>query len=150
LVLATAGTVTEAAVQPAGIDHFSGKTVIDATNPIAPAPPENGVLPFFTGPNDSLMERLQSLLPKANLVKAFNSEGNGVMYQPDYGDVQPTMFICGNYESAKATVTEILTSFGWEQQTWAPPLRQGQLNPCASFGASPAYAITIGHMHLNC
>ena len=41
--------------------NLAGKTVIDTTNPIAEAPPVNGVLSFFTGPNASLLEELQRL-----------------------------------------------------------------------------------------
>lgn len=114
LVLATGGSVTEEAIRLAGIENFSGKVVIDATNPISAAPPVNGVLHFFTGPNESLMEKLQALLPAAHLVKAFNSVGNAFMYKPDFPGGVPTMFIAGNNEEAKQTVKDILTSFGWE------------------------------------
>jgi predicted dinucleotide-binding enzyme len=91
-------------------------TVIDTTNPIADAPPVNGVLKFFTDLNQSLMERIQMVIPKANLVKAFNSVGNALMYKPDFRGTLPTMFICGNNEEAKATVTELLSVFGWETE----------------------------------
>lgn len=114
IVLATAGSVVEEAIQLAGPSHFSGKTVIDTTNPIAAAPPVNGVLSFFTTMDDSLLERIQRKLPGANLVKAFNSVGNAVMYKPSFAGGPPTMFICGNDEEAKNTVTSILSSFGWE------------------------------------
>lgn len=113
LVIATKGSVTTAAIEIAGIENFSGKIVIDTTNPIADLPPVNGVLQFFTGPNESLLEKLQSLLPKAKLVKAFNSVGNAVMYKPHFLAGQPTMFIAGNDEEAKKFVTSILTAFGW-------------------------------------
>jgi predicted dinucleotide-binding enzyme len=116
LVLATGGSVTENAIQLAGIENFSGKVVIDATNPIAAAPPVNGVLPFFTGPNESLMEKIQIVLPEAKLVKAFNSVGNAVMYKPNFNGGIPTMFIAGNDDAAKKMVTDILTSFGWETE----------------------------------
>jgi 8-hydroxy-5-deazaflavin:NADPH oxidoreductase len=116
LVLATGGLVTAEAVQLAGISNFSGKVVIDATNPIAAAPPVNGVLQFFTGPNESLLEKLQALLPEAHLVKAFNSVGNAVMYKPSFVNNTPSMFIAGNNEAAKKTVSSILTSFGWETE----------------------------------
>jgi 8-hydroxy-5-deazaflavin:NADPH oxidoreductase len=116
LVIATGGTITEEAIKLAGIDHFSNKTVIDATNPIAAAPPVNGVLKYFTSLEDSLMEKIQRLIPKAKLVKAFNSVGNAFMYKPNFKDGKPTMFICGNDEGAKKTVAEILTSFGWETE----------------------------------
>jgi len=114
LVLATSGPVTETAIQLAGIKNFNGKTVIDATNPIAAAPPVNGVIQYFTGPNESLMEKLQALVPEANFVKAFNSVGNTMMYQPNYNGIKPTMFICGNNDDAKKAVSDILDGFGWE------------------------------------
>jgi 8-hydroxy-5-deazaflavin:NADPH oxidoreductase len=116
LVLAVNGSATEEAVRQAGVDQFSNKPVIDATNPIAAAPPVNGVLRFFTNLDESLMERIQRLIPKAKLVKAFNSVGNAHMYKPQFKEGKPTMFICGNDESAKRTVTDILSSFGWETE----------------------------------
>lgn len=115
VVLAIGGDVAETVISSAGIENFSGKTVIDATNPIDHTkPPVNGVLPYFTSMNESLMERLQKLVPDAKLVKAFNSVGNGLMYKPDFAGTKPTMFICGNDDGAKETVTAILDSFGWE------------------------------------
>ena len=47
-------------------------------------------------------------------MKAFNSIGNARMVDPDFAAGRPTMFICGNDESAKATATEILDAFGWD------------------------------------
>jgi len=114
LVLAVAGGVAEEAIRQSGIENLSGKVVIDATNPIAQEAPENGVLKFFTNLNESLMERLQQQVPDAKFVKAFSSVGNALMYKPSFSDGQPTMFICGNDDEAKKTVTQILTSFGWE------------------------------------
>lgn len=116
LVLATAGAVTADAIRMAGISHFAGKVVIDATNPIDKEPPVNGVLRFFTRPGESLMEQLQALVTDARLVKAFNSVGNAYMYKPSFAGGKPTMFICGNDDPAKKTVTDILTSFGWETE----------------------------------
>jgi len=116
LVLATGGSVTEEAIRQCGPDNFSNKVVIDATNPIAAAPPVNGVLRYFTTLEDSLMERLQRLVPKAKLVKAFNSVGNAFMYKPQFSEGTPTMFICGNDEDAKKVVAGLLTTFGWETE----------------------------------
>src|SRR5688572_14597180 len=59
IVLATGGSVTMDAIQLSGVENFSGKTVIDTTNPIAAAPPVNGVLKFFTDLDSSLMEQIQ-------------------------------------------------------------------------------------------
>jgi predicted dinucleotide-binding enzyme len=114
LVLAVKGTVAAEALRAAGNANLAGKPVIDATNPIAEAPPVNGVLKFFTSLDESLMERLQREFPDARFVKAFNSVGNAFMVNPRFKDGAPTMFICGNDESAKRTVTGILDQFGWE------------------------------------
>ncbi|MEP6513712.1 MAG: NAD(P)-binding domain-containing protein [Parafilimonas sp.] len=116
IVLATGGSVTENALNLSGIENFNNKIVIDATNPIAAAPPENGVLKFFTDLNESLMERIQKLIPQAKVVKAFNSVGNALMYKPNLPGGKPTMFIAGNDDAAKKTVTDILTAFGWETE----------------------------------
>jgi len=116
LVLATAGAAAEGAIKLAGAPNFSGKIVIDTTNPISKEPPDNGVLKYFTTLEDSLMERIQKWLPDANVVKAFNSVGNAMMYKPGFKGGPPTMFICGNDENAKKKVSGILRSFGWETE----------------------------------
>jgi predicted dinucleotide-binding enzyme len=114
LILATKGTITEEVIKQTGTANFRNKTVIDATNPIADAPPQNGVLKFFTSLDESLMERIQKIVPEAKVVKAFNIVGNAFMYKPKFPGGTPTMFICGNDDAAKKTVTDILTKFGWE------------------------------------
>ena len=115
VVLAVQGSAAADALTAAGARALADKIVIDATNPIA-GPPRNGVLPFFTDLDDSLMERLQKQFPKTKFVKAFNSVGNARMVDPDFGGVRPTMFICGNDAGAKATVARILDEFGWESE----------------------------------
>ncbi|HUK82000.1 MAG TPA: NAD(P)-binding domain-containing protein, partial [Verrucomicrobiae bacterium] len=114
VVLAVKGTVAADALRAAGVANLAGKPVIDATNPIADAPPVNGVLKFFTNLDESLMERLQREFGDARFVKAFNSVGNGCMVNPQFAGGKPTMFICGNDEAAKQTVRGILDQFGWE------------------------------------
>jgi predicted dinucleotide-binding enzyme len=96
------------------VTNISGKAIIDTINPIADAPPSNGVLKFFTDLNESLMERLRREFPNVRFVKAFNSVGNACMVNPQFQGGKPTMFICGNDEAAKRTVGQILTQFGWE------------------------------------
>jgi 8-hydroxy-5-deazaflavin:NADPH oxidoreductase len=114
VVLAVKGGAAEEVVKLAGPGALAGKTIIDATNPIADVPPTNGVLHYFTTLEDSLMERLQRLAPRANFVKAFSCVGNAFMVNPDFGGVKPTMFICGNDAAAKRQVQGVLEQFGWE------------------------------------
>jgi predicted dinucleotide-binding enzyme len=114
LVLAVAGRNVESAIDLAGAVNFANKTLLDATNPIAATPPVNGVLTFFTGPNESLGEKIQSLLPQARVVKAYNSVGNALMVNPHFDQGTPTMFICGDDAAAKAQVSDTIRQFGWE------------------------------------
>lgn len=114
IVLAVKGAAALDALALAGADSIAGKTVMDATNPIDPHPPVNGVLKYFTSLDESLMERLQWVYPAAHFVKVFNSVGNTRMVNPVYSAGLPTMFICGNDAGAKETVKKILDQFGWD------------------------------------
>ena len=113
IVLAVKGTIAKNALALMGHENLNNKTVIDATNPIADAPPANGVLKYFTTLDKSLMEELQETVPDANFVKGFNSVGNAFMVNPSF-ESKPTMFICGNNEYAKKEVSVIIDQFGWE------------------------------------
>jgi predicted dinucleotide-binding enzyme len=115
VVLAVKGTAAREAITSAGAE-LAGKVVIDTTNPIADAPPVNGVLQFFTGRNESLLEQLQQAAPSARFVKAWNSVGSAHMDDPHFPGGKPTMFICGNDQAAKGMVTAILGDFGWEAE----------------------------------
>jgi predicted dinucleotide-binding enzyme len=114
VVLAVKGTAAAEVLRLAGAANFAGKPVIDVTNPIADAPPVNGVLKYYTSLDESQMERLQREFAGARFVKAFNSVGNAFMVDPQFKGGKPTMFICGNDEAAKQVVTGILDQFGWE------------------------------------
>jgi predicted dinucleotide-binding enzyme len=113
VVLAVKGTAAAEVLLQAGAGNLAGKTVIDACNPIADAPPDHGVLKFFTTYDASLVEQLQRDFPDAHFVKAFNSVGNISMVNPEFPGGKPTMFICGNSEAAKKSVSGILDQFGW-------------------------------------
>lgn len=139
LVLAVAGVAAEEALQLSGIKNLKGKVVIDATNPIAKEAPQNGVLRYFTGPNESLMERLQHQAPEARFVKAFNSVGNAVMYKPRFAEGRPTMFICGNDSGAKHTVTDILQAFGWETADMGGVEAARAIEPLAMLWCIPGF-----------
>lgn len=115
VVLAVKGNAAESVIDQCGAG-LDGKTVIDTTNPLAETPPKNGVLAFFTGLDDSLMERLQRRQPRAKFVKCFSSVGSALMVNPDLGGIKPSMFICGNDAAAKQQVTNVLDQFGWETE----------------------------------
>lgn len=140
LVLAVKGYAAEAALQSAGLANLKGKTIIDATNPIdEKTAAENGVLHFFTDLNHSLMEKLQNLAPEAHFVKAFSCVGNHFMVNPDFGSVKPSMFICGNHETAKAEVKHILDLFGWETEDMGKAEAARAIEPLCMLWCIPGF-----------
>ena len=139
IVLAVSGDVAKQALELARPENFSNKVVIDTTNPIAKAPPENGVLKYFTSLDRSLMEDLQQAFPTAKFVKAFNSVGNAVMYKPKFSGTKPTMFICGNDEIAKKTVTSILDAFGHETEDMGKAEAARAIEPLCMLWCIPGF-----------
>ena len=111
IVLATLWTGTENAIKLAGAKNFEGKLVVDATNPLIFE--ENKPPRLALGLNDSGGEQVQRWLPGARVVKCFNIVGNQYMVHPQFEGGPPDMFIAGNDEEAKKTVTAFLKQFGW-------------------------------------
>ena len=109
-VLATLGAGTESALTLAGPDALAGKVLIDATNPLDFS---SGMPKLSVGFLDSRGEQVQRWVPKARVVKAFNTVGSAHMFQPKFAGGPPDMFICGSDAEAKKTVTAFLTGFGW-------------------------------------
>jgi 8-hydroxy-5-deazaflavin:NADPH oxidoreductase len=140
IVLASKGTAAEEMLALAGTENLIGKVIIDATNPIAPAAPTNGVLHYFTTLEESLMERLQKAFPTARFVKAFNSVGNAYMVNPDFDGVKPTMFICGNDADAKQDVRMILDQFGWETEDMGGVEGARAIEPLCMLWCIPGFA----------
>lgn len=138
IVLAVKGTAASAVLDQIGADALAGKVVMDATNPIADAPPTNGILTFFTGPNDSLMERLQKQMPGARFVKAFSSVGAHLMIDPALG-ARPTMFICGNDAAAKQTVTALLAEVGWDSEDVGMAEGARAIEPLCQLWCAPGF-----------
>ena len=139
IVLAVSGDVARQALELAGPENFSNKVIIDTTNPIAKAPPENGVLKYFTSLDRSLMEDLQQSFPTAKFVKAFNSVGNAVMYKPKFTGTKPTMFICGNDEIAKKAVTSLLDAFGHETEDMGKAEAARAIEPLCMLWCIPGF-----------
>lgn len=140
LVLAVKGHAAVAVLKSLPAASLKGKTIIDTCNPIAAAPPVNGVLQFTTSPNASLMEELQALAPEAHFVKAFNSIGSAHMVNPDFGvAVKPAMFICGNSEAAKAEVKGVLDQFGFDTQDMGKAEAARAIEPLCMLWCIPGF-----------
>jgi predicted dinucleotide-binding enzyme len=137
-VLAVKGTAALEAVRSAAA-RLAGKTVIDATNPIADAAPTHGVLSFFTGPNESLLERLQQEFPALNFVKAFNSVGSACMIDPQFAGGPPTMFIAGDDAAAKTAVSGLLAQLGWDVADMGAGVAARAIEPLCMLWCIPGF-----------
>jgi 8-hydroxy-5-deazaflavin:NADPH oxidoreductase len=138
-VLAVLGKAALEAVELAGAANLEGKLVIDTTNPISDDPPVDGVIRYFTGPNESLMEQLQAAYPGVAFVKAFNSVGSALMVHPILNGGPPTMFYCGNDPEAKAVVAGLLEHLGWEGADMGSVVAARALEPLAQLWCIPGF-----------
>lgn len=138
IVLAVKGTGALSAIDKAGTENLTGKTVIDTTNPIAEVPPENGVLRYTTSLDNSLMEQLQKKVPGAHFVKAFSCIGSALMVNPPM-DLKPSMFICGKDEKAKNDVKFILDKFGFETEDMGDVEAARAIEPLAILWCIPGF-----------
>jgi hypothetical protein len=112
VINATSGGSSLEVLQLAGAQALAGKVLIDIANPLdfsAGFPPTLSVKD-----TDSLAEQIQRAFPEAHVVKALNTLNAILMVEPEAlagGD--HSIFVSGDDADAKATVTELLRSFGW-------------------------------------
>jgi predicted dinucleotide-binding enzyme len=90
--------------------------------------------------NESLMEQLQREFPDSKFVKAFNSVGNALMVNPSFTDGPPTMFICGNDENAKQTVTQLAEQLGWDVADMGQAESARAIEPLCMLWCIPGFA----------
>ena len=65
-------------------------------------------------PAASLAETIQARFPAARVVKSLNTMNANVMVEPGLvGDGGHTVFVCGNDEAARDTVSGLLGELGW-------------------------------------
>lgn len=119
LVLATPWSAAEAALRAAG--NLKGKILVDATNPLLPDGSDLAV-----GHEVSGAEAVARWAAGARVVKAFNTIGSLHMANPEFGDQQASMFICGDDGAAKATVAGLARELGFDPID-VGPLRQARL-----------------------
>ena len=94
----------------AGAENLAGKPLVDISNPLDFS---NGFPPsLFVKDTDSLGEQVQRQFPEALVVKALNTLTADLMVHPQTLGASSTVFVSGDDAAAKATVTDLLTSFG--------------------------------------
>lgn len=111
IVNAASGAATMTVLDAAGRDNLAGKVLVDIANPLdvsAGFPPTLSVKD-----TDSLGEQIQAAFPEARVVKTLNTVTAALMVHPRrLADGGHSVFVSGNDSEAKATVVDLLTSFG--------------------------------------
>lgn len=111
IIIAIKGSAVENAIKMANPNNFANKMVIDVSNPIEFS--KEGKFSLFIGGKDSLGELIQRSLPKSKIVKCWNIVPNFLMIHPNLANQKPTMIICGNDQSSKSKMVNLLEQFGW-------------------------------------
>lgn len=102
-------------------DDLKGKTLIDPSNPIAPA--ENGGFKKIIGEKESAGEILSAKLPQgAKLVKAFGSLGVASLINAAYQQPERAVLFYADNDGQNAEVEQLIKDSGFE------PLRIGGLD----------------------
>ena len=112
VVNATAGVVSQEALEMAGADKLNGKILMDISNPLDFS---QGMPPTLSVSNtDSPGEQIQRRFPETKVVKTLHTMNAYLMVDPaQLAGADHTVFVSGNDADTKTMVTELLQSFGW-------------------------------------
>ncbi|MFE0578021.1 MULTISPECIES: NADPH-dependent F420 reductase [unclassified Streptomyces] len=113
LVNATSGRGSVAALTAADAARPAGRVLIDIANPLD----FSGGFPPVLDPvnDDSLGELIQRTFPGLRVVKTLNTMNCRIMVDPARVAGEHHVFVSGEDADAKATVRELLHSFGWPE-----------------------------------
>ena len=108
------------------VNAMPGSSALDTFRPLEDAVANkilldvsNAVTPKFelVYPNSSIAAKLQEALPDAKVVKSLNTMNTSVMTAPNSLAVKTTIFLSGNDNTAKATVSNLLADLGWPKES---------------------------------
>lgn len=107
--LATPFGANAALLEPLA-EHLADKVLVDCTNPVGPGL-SHGLKSERAG-----SELVQSLVPRAHVVKAFSIYGFENFEDPTYDgyDVRAAMLFCGDDAGSKQRVATLITDCGFE------------------------------------
>lgn len=120
-----------------GAASWAGKIVVDCTNPLIW---ENGVPALAIGHRTSAAEEIAAMIPEAKVVKAFNSAFAELIEQgPYFGPLEGSMFYCGDDETAKKEVANLIEAAHFE------PIDCGDLTAARQLEPMAALIIRLAH-----
>lgn len=115
-----------------------GKTVIDVTNSLTPD------FQLAVGFTTSGAEELQKLLPRAHIVKAFNTVFAEHMSTGKVSGEQLTAFAAGDDEAARKTVLELAEAIGFDAMDAGPLKNARSLEPMAFLNIQLSWVLGNG------
>jgi predicted dinucleotide-binding enzyme len=126
VVLAVPWTQADSALKSAG--PFSGKILIDCTNPLKP-----DMSGLAVGNTTSAAEEVAKMAKDARVVKAFNTTFAALMSSQSrmFGSMRPTGFYCGDDDSAKSVVSDLIKETGLDPLDVGPLMSARYLEPLA-------------------
>ncbi|MFL5275242.1 MAG: NADPH-dependent F420 reductase [Myxococcales bacterium] len=137
VILAVPFKALDDVVQTAG-EALSGKTVIDVTNALNPD------MSLAIGFNTSGAEELQKKLPKARVVKSFNTVFAKNMETGKLGGEPISAFVAGDDQGAKATVLQLAREIGFDAIDCGPLQNARHLEPLGVLNIHLGYGAKMG------
>ncbi len=110
---------------------FDNKIIIDLINPLT-----DDAQDLLMGHTTSAAEEISKRLPKAKVIKAFNTIASPVM-QSEHGinfkGIAPDVYYCGGDDSSKKIVKQLIEDIGFESIDAGPLSNARFLEPMAEF-----------------
>ena len=125
-------------VVPALESTADGKTLLDVTNALAPD------IHLAVGFTTSGAEELQKALPRAHVVKAFNTVFAQHMSTGSVKGQQLTAFVAGDNEAARKTVLELAKAIGFDPVDAGPLKNSRSLEALAFFNIQLSWVLGNG------
>jgi predicted dinucleotide-binding enzyme len=124
ILLAVPWRAAPDALKAAG--DLSGKVLLDCTNPV-----NSDFTALTMGYATSAGEEVARLVPRARVVKIFNTNGAKNMADPDYGRHTVTMLYAGNDADANRIAAQLAAEIGFEPIELGPLECSRLLEPLA-------------------
>jgi predicted dinucleotide-binding enzyme len=115
-----------------------GKTIVDVTNALTPD------FQLAIGFTTSGAEELQKTLPRANVVKAFNTVFAQHMSTGKVNDEVLTAFVAGDNAAAREAVLELARAIGFDAVDGGPLKNARYLEPLAFLNIQLSWALGNG------
>jgi len=136
LLAAPFGAIDEV-IATAG-ETLSGKIIVDVTNAL------DAQMNLAIGYSTSGAEELQRKLPKARVVKAFNTVFAQHMDSGQLGDQPLTAFVVGDDDEAKSVVLELARGIGFDAIDGGPLQNARLLEPLGFLNIQLGYVLGMG------